>query len=179
MKTYFDSILKGILVGSIAIFLASTVHAEVEENKRMNILFSYEKNPDAWCLAQNIYYEARGSSLADQAGVADVVLNRVKDTRYPNTICEVVRQGETHPNGKMKRNRCQFSWYCDGKSDWPTNYDAWAIAQQQAYMMLERNEYRGITEGATHYHADYVMPRWASSLQLVGRIGEHIFYRWK
>ena len=145
----------------------------------MNVLFSHENEPQAWCLAQNIYYEARGSSLADQAAVADVVLNRVSDNRYPNTICEVVQQGKQHANGQMKRNQCQFSWYCDGKSDYPTNQEAWSKAQQTAYMMIYYQDFRGITEGATHYHADYVKPKWARGLQLVGRIGEHIFYRWK
>ena len=145
----------------------------------MNILFDAENEPQAWCLAQNIYYEARGSNLADQAAVADVVLNRVKDSRYPNTICEVVRQGKQHANGQMVRNMCQFSWYCDGKSDYPLDSESWSKAQQTAYMMIYYNDYRGITEGSTHYHANYVSPRWTRELDLVGRIGVHIFYRWK
>jgi spore germination cell wall hydrolase CwlJ-like protein len=103
----------------------------------------------------------------------------VQDTRYPNTICEVVRQGRKHPNGQMKRNQCQFSWYCDGKSDWPTDMDAWVDAQQIAYMMIVYSDGRGLTEGATHYHATYVKPAWAKQKQLVGRIGKHIYYRWK
>lgn len=148
-------------------------------NANMNILFSHDNEPQVWCLAQNIYYEARGSSLADQAAVADVVLNRVKDSRYPNTICEVVHQGKQYANGQMVRNMCQFSWYCDGKSDYPRDSEAWSKAQQTAYMMFYYKDYRGITEGATHYHADYVKPKWARDLQLVGRIGVHIFYRWK
>ena len=142
-------------------------------------LFTAENEPEAWCLAQNVYYEARGSNRADRIAVADVVLNRVQDTRYPNTICEVVKQGRKHPNGQMKRNQCQFSWYCDGKSDWPTDMDAWVDAQQIAYMMIVHNDGRGLTEGATHYHAHYVGPEWARDLQLVGRIGVHIFYRWE
>ena len=142
-------------------------------------LFSPENNPEAWCLAQNVYYEARSSNRADRIAVADVVLNRVIDTRYPNTICEVVHQGRKNPNGTMKRNMCQFSWYCDGKSDWPTDMDAWVDAQQIAYLMIVHNDGRGLTEGATHYHATYVKPAWAKQKQLVGRIGNHIYYRWK
>ena len=142
-------------------------------------LFTAENEPEAWCLAQNVYYEARGSNRADRIAVADVVLNRVQDTRYPDTICEVVKQGRQHANGQMVRNMCQFSWYCDGKSDWPTNLDAWVDAQQIAYMMIVHNDGRGLTEGATHYHAHYVGPEWARDLQLVGRIGVHIFYRWE
>ena len=137
-----------------------------------------EEFPEVRCMALNIYYEARGSSLADRAGVADVVLNRVNDTRYPNTICEVVKQGVKHSNGQMKRNMCQFSWYCDGKADKPQNEDLWVDAQTLAWNIVENGKHRGLTEGATHYHATYVNPRWAKTLQLVGRIGAHIFYRW-
>jgi len=117
--------------------------------------------------------------------VADVVMNRVKHTHYPNTICEVVRQGKQKPSWKdpavmvMVRNKCQFSWYCDGRSDWPTDMDAWVEAQQIAYNMIVYSDARGITEGATHYHATYVSPEWARDFALVGRIGEHIFYRWE
>jgi spore germination cell wall hydrolase CwlJ-like protein len=78
----------------------------------------------------------------------------------------------------MIRNRCQFSWYCDGKSDWPKNMDAWVEAQQVAYNMMTFGDYVGITEGSTHYHAKYVSPSWARHFTLVGRIGVHIFYRW-
>ena len=141
-------------------------------------LFDAETRPQEWCLAQNIYYEARGSSYADQIAVADVVLNRVDDSRYPNTICEVVQQGKKHANGQMVRNACQFSWYCDGKSDWPKDLDAWVIAQQIAYNMYVHHDYRGLTEGATHYHADYVNPSWARTLTLTGTMGVHKFYRW-
>jgi len=142
-------------------------------------IFSAEQRPQEWCLAQNIYYESRSSNFADMVSVADVVLNRVNDERYPDSICEVVQQGPIGSNGLPKRNQCQFSWYCDGKSDYPTNKDAWVKAQQIAHNMVTYNDYRGITEGATHYHATYVSPKWARDLQLIGRIGEHIFYRWK
>ena len=135
--------------------------------------------PQVECMALNIYYEARGSNLADKAAVADVVLNRVNDKRYPDSICGVVRQGKKHADGSMKRNACQFSWYCDGKSDWPRDTDAWVDAQMIAYNMLQYGQGRGLTEGATHYHADYVKPSWARTLQLTGRIGVHIYYRWQ
>ena len=141
-------------------------------------LFSAEQRPEEWCLAQNIYYESRGSSRADQIAVADVVMNRVEDSRYPNTVCEVVRQGKQYADGRMKRNQCQFSWYCDGKSDWPRDLDAWVIAQQIAHNMITYGDYRGLTEGATHYHANYVSPDWAPTLTLTGTIGVHKFYRW-
>jgi spore germination cell wall hydrolase CwlJ-like protein len=112
------------------------------------------------------------------AAVANVVMNRSKDRRYPDTICGVVQQGKKNADGSMKRNACQFSWYCDGKSDWPKQGDVWFKAQLLAYQIIEDSAYRGLTEGATHYHATYVNPRWAKDLTLIGRIGEHIFYRW-
>ena len=135
--------------------------------------------PQVQCMALNVYYEARGSNLADKAAVADVVLNRVNDSRYPDTVCEVVKQGMKNADGSMKRNACQFSWYCDGKSDRPQDADRWVEAQSIAWNIVEENKFRGISEGSTHYHATYVNPRWAKTLQLVGRIGAHIFYRWE
>ena len=129
---------------------------------------------DLECLAKNIYYEARSSNLADKAAVADVVINRSQDRRYPATICGVVEDGYV-----AGRRDCQFSWFCDGKSDDPQDLDRWMEAQSIAFTMINFGEYRGITEGATHYHATYVNPFWADSLQMVGTIGAHIYYRWE
>ena len=165
--------MKFYIMAVVLLFVANVAQAQTTN------LYTEEDYPQAYCMALNIYYEARGSNLADRAATADVVINRVLDTRYPNTICEVVKQGRQHPSGAMMRNKCQFSWYCDGKHDRPQNEDLWIDAQMLAYQMVHEDKYRGITEGATHYHATYVKPHWASTLQLVGRIGAHIFYRWK
>jgi N-acetylmuramoyl-L-alanine amidase len=104
------------------------------------------------CLALNIYHEARSSNLADQAAVADVVFNRVASTRYPNTVCQVVQQAvisKWHLKTTGKRvpikNKCQFSWYCDGKSDEPTEIDAWERAKLLAKQTYVYKHYRGIT----------------------------------
>ena len=163
------------LIIAVSMLLATLGNAGSIEAKG---LFKAEDKPEMWCLALNIYYEARSSNRADRMAVADVVINRVKHTYYPNTICEVVKQGVQNADGSMKRNKCQFSWYCDGRSDTPNNEDAGVEAQMIAYNMLVHSDSLGITEGSTHYHADYVSPRWARDLQLVGRIGVHIFYRW-
>jgi len=131
------------------------------------------------CLALNIYFETMAVSLADGVAVSDVVMNRVKDSRYPNTICEVVKQGHKHENGQMKRHKCQFSWYCDGKADVPTNAEAWERSRKLARDIYLHKAYVGITEGATHYHANYVKPKWRLSLDRTTRVGSHIFYRQK
>jgi spore germination cell wall hydrolase CwlJ-like protein len=165
--------MKFYIMAAVMLIVANVAQAQTTN------LYTEEDYPQAYCMALNIYYEARGSNLADRVAVADVVQNRVRDTRYPNTICEVVKQGRQHPSGAMIRNQCQFSWYCDGKNDKPQNEDLWIDAQMLAYQMVFEDKYRGITEGATHYHATYVKPHWASTLQLVGRIGAHIFYRWE
>jgi spore germination cell wall hydrolase CwlJ-like protein len=137
--------------------------------------FEYE---EIYCLAQNVYFEARGESLAGQYAVSDVVLNRVQSTHYPNTVCEVVKDAKTW-KGKIIRNKCQFSWYCDGKSDEPTNTDSWHRAVDVAIGIYQNDKYRGLTEGSTHYHTQYVNPSWNKSMDLVGSIGDHIFYRMK
>lgn len=168
--------MKNIIVAAV-LALVSVTSASAREPDIQ--LFTQAEYPEHYCLALNIYYEARGSTLADRAAVANVVMNRTLDRRYPDTICDVVKQGIQDSAGNMVRHQCQFSWYCDGRSDVPTDTDMWVESQMLAWSMIEDNKYRGLTEGATHYHATYVNPRWARDLQLVGRIGEHIFYRWE
>ena len=171
MKSYIESILKGILIGSIAVFIASNVQAKG--------LFTADDDPQAWCLAQNIYYETRGSSLADMAATADVVINRVNDTRYPNTICDVVQQGKKNSNGTMRRNMCQFSWYCDGRSDTPKDELAFERAiEQAAHGYYLHDIGYDVTEGATHYHSTSVDPAWNRAKHFTVSIDDHIFYRW-
>jgi N-acetylmuramoyl-L-alanine amidase len=132
-------------------------------------------NQDVVCLALNIYHEARSESLAGQYAVADVVLNRVESRNYPDDVCSVVYQArmwEGHP----VRDKCQFSWYCDGKSDTPKETDAWYRSLMIAVNILHQNKFRGLTEGATHYHTNYVNPKWNKSMDFIGRIGDHLFY---
>ena len=132
------------------------------------------------CLALNIYHEAKNQSFVGQMAVAQVVMNRVHDSRFPHTVCEVVKQGPTYSWKKdfPVRNKCQFSWYCDGKSDKPKQKKAWGDA-----MHVANGVYNGhlddFVEGATHYHATYVNPSWASSKTYVTRIDDHKFYRWE
>ena len=137
------------------------------------------------CLALNTYHEAKNQSMIGQIATAQVVMNRVADDRYPNTVCEVVKQGPHRPSWENPekeypvRHRCQFSWYCDGKSDIPKNEKAWKKAQDYAYLVLYNRINLDVTEGATHYHATYVRPAWAKTKTRTTRIEKHIFYRWE
>jgi len=131
------------------------------------------------CLALNTYHEAKNQSFIGQVAVAQVVMNRVKDSRYPNNVCDVVKQGLTYKwNPKLPiRNQCQFSWYCDGKSDKAREKKAWDIALTVANGVYYGN-LDDFVEGATHYHAYYVNPSWAETKTYITRIDDHIFYRW-
>ena len=149
---------------------------------------------EARCLAENIYHEARNQGTAGWLAVASVTLNRVTDRRFPNTICEVVFQAETTESWRTKnkdvpdierifypvRHRCQFSWYCDGKPDDINQLGIYMdIMQFSKILLTSRVMMFDITDGATFYHADYVMPSWAKSKIKTIEIGDHIFYRWK
>ena len=138
-----------------------------------------QKRKSLECLAMNIYFETKASSLADAMAVSDVVMNRVYSRHFPNNICDVIYQAVKHQDGTPKRNQCQFSWYCDGKSDEPKNKTAWEKSRKYASDFYIYSKYIGITEGATHYHATYVKPYWAPTLDRITRIGSHIFYRLK
>ena len=137
------------------------------------------------CLALNTYHEAKNQSMVGQIATAQVVMNRVEDKRFPNTVCEVVKQGPTRPSWEDPnkeypiKHRCQFSWYCDGKSDVPKNEKAWRKAQDVAFLVLYNKIQLDVTEGATHYHATYVKPAWAKTKKRTTRIEKHIFYRWE
>ena len=130
-------------------------------------------------LVKNVYFESRNQGIAGQLAVAMVTINRVKDRRFPNTIKEVVTQAYTYKSGFPIRHRCQFSWYCDGKSDkifdWETYND---IKNIVVTYLQNRDIIFDITEGATHYHADYVTPEWRKTKIKTIEIEDHIFYRW-
>ena len=122
------------------------------------------------CLAQAIYYEARSEPRVGQLAVADVVLNRVASRLYPNTICGVVFQGSHRVTG------CQFSFTCDGSMDARLNRRKWKASEDMAGAILAGVRVP-VSRNATHYHANYVSPRWASKLTPTATIGTHKFYR--
>ncbi|MGF1445528.1 MAG: cell wall hydrolase [Pikeienuella sp.] len=126
----------------------------------------------AWsCLAEALYFEARGESLRGQVAVAEVILNRVDHPDYPGSVCGVVRQGEE--NGKYG---CQFTYRCDGRPDAPQDSAAFERVGRVAWVMLEGRE-RELTDSATHYHTTWVNPAWSRKFVRTARIGAHIFYR--
>ena len=123
------------------------------------------------CLARAIYFEARSESELGQLAVAKVILNRVKLSRYPNNICGVVYQGA------QKKTGCQFSFACDGQSDKPRNDKYWRQAQRVANRAMNGTSQLRVIATATNYHADYVKPKWASTMRRLIKIGRHIFYQ--
>lgn len=123
------------------------------------------------CLAEGIYFEARGEPVSGQAAVAQVILNRVRNPAYPKTICGVVYQNKTW------RNRCQFSFACDGIRDRINSPTSWKTAQDVAIAVSAGKIWFKEVGSSTHYHATYVNPRWARHMKRVGKIGLHIFYR--
>ena len=133
------------------------------------------------CLALNTYHEAKNQSMVGQVATAQVVMNRVADSRYPNTVCEVVKQGPKYKGSDIPvRHKCQFSWFCDGKSDEPKrDSKEWFKAKDYARIVLSGRIALDVTEGATHYHATYVRPAWAKTKTRTTRIEKHIFYRWE
>lgn len=124
----------------------------------------------AYCLAQAVYFEARSEPLEGQLAVAQVVLNRVDSPFWPNEICAVVFQNQ------HMRHRCQFSFACDGLSETPRNRQAWRIAEQMAGVALN-GLWDDVTNGSTHYHADYVQPDWRNMMHPTVAHGRHLFYR--
>jgi len=124
------------------------------------------------CLALNIYFEARSEPIEGQIAIAEVTLNRVASTNYPNDVCSVVLQ--------ENKDGCQFSWWCDGKSDQPREHNSLRTSKALAELMLNEGRYiTVIGNEATHYHSNEVHPYWANDLHKIRRIGKHIFYKTK
>ncbi len=150
---------------AIGFLLALPARAGIEMPEEVEI------SEEVKCLALTIYFESRGEPDAGKIAVGHVVMNRVNNPRFPSQVCKVVRQG-----GEWRRYRCQFSWWCDGRSDKPKDHRAWGLSKELANAI-----YAGMsedpTEGALWYHADYVKPYWKNVFARGPKIGRHIFYR--
>ena len=165
-----------IIAAMVAVGVSSVTEARAEQ--RLNTISTEDRE----CLARNIFWEARNQTVEGQVAVAWVTLNRVEDDRFPGSICRVVHQANRDSNGNPIRNQCQFSWYCDGKSDRiPSNViaqRAWEDAQLIADVVLLdwARQKASPVQNATYYHADYVTPRWARNFTQVAQVDTHIFY---
>jgi spore germination cell wall hydrolase CwlJ-like protein len=122
------------------------------------------------CLALTIYHEARGESERGKLAVGHVVMNRAHSVLFPASVCDVVREGG------QQLHRCQFSWWCDGRSDRPKDQ----AARRESLRLAEKIYYgctRDPTAGALWYHSTAVKPSWSKSFGPGKRIDRHVFYR--
>lgn len=133
--------------------------------------YIYNKdNIEHYCLAKNIYHEAKNQPYKGMLAVGQVTLNRVNSRYWKNSICEVVYEGSHKPF------KCQFSWTCDKKPDKiDKSSKAWQLSKHAAVAILEQKV--DVVGDATHFHADYVHPYWADKIERITKIGNHIFYK--
>lgn len=153
-----------------ALLPVSTLPVEAARPFMMPVISLAQSTNAQRCLTQAIYYEAATESDAGKAAVAQVILNRMKHPAYPNTVCGVIYQGSSRPG-------CQFSFACDGSMRRPPVPALWRRSAEIARAALSGHVETSVGM-ATHYHANYVLPRWAPKLTKIEQIGAHIFYRW-
>ncbi len=122
------------------------------------------------CMAQAIYFEARGESVKGEFAVGEVIANRVDSPEFPNSVCGVVYQGAN------RLNACQFSFACDGLPETVADKTAYEKAGKIARLILDGAP-RDLTDGATHFHTVNVNPAWSRSFEETAAIGAHVFYR--
>ena len=181
MKKLFRTLAVTVNLATLIAMIAFGVFHYTEAHAEQAIMNLGEA--EIHCLRQNIYFEAGNQSDLGKRAVAWVTLNRVVDNRYPDSICGVVQQGKQNADGSMVRNACQFSWYCDGKADTvpDTHLEQvqWNKSELIAKSVLRQwfLDYIDPTDGADHYHADYVAPKWAASGEHTVQIDKHLFYR--
>lgn len=122
------------------------------------------------CLSEALYFEARGETVKGQFAVAEVIMNRVKSSRYPDTVCGVINQGTG------RKFACQFTYTCDGRKEVITEKKTYERLRKIAKLMLSDME-KPLTNGATHYHTKSVNPKWSRAFPRTATIGYHHFYR--
>lgn len=169
-----------VLFAIVFLFWTSPAYSQQNVTYHGHVIEFNEYQKEVVCLAKNIYFEAGNQPVAGKVAVAQVVQNRVKHPDYPDNICDVVYQARWKENWKGNlvpvRHMCQFSWFCDGKSDKPVDSATWVFSLLTAERVLQ-GEFGDITEEATHYHADSVHPYWADSLNETVVINNHLFYK--
>ncbi|NVJ96398.1 MAG: cell wall hydrolase [Marivivens sp.] len=148
----------------------ATVPAGLYETATLDAMPSASGGAQWECLAEALYFEARGESLKGQFAVGEVILNRVDSSAYPNSVCGVVNQG----TGRL--HACQFSYTCDGRAEAINERAAWEEVGKVARLLLDGAP-RDLTAGATHYHTRNVNPSWARRFPQTAAIDSHLFYR--
>ncbi len=161
--------------GAGAMVAAPVVHAaDIPADLTIDLSSIVVSKDELVCMALNDYWEARSETMAGRIAVAQVVMNRAMDSRFPSNICEVVKQNFFQ--GAL--NKCQFSWFCDDRADTPYEADAWRTSLKIAAAMLQKDSsIPDPTGGALWYHADHVRPSWTNDYETTTIIGSHVFYR--
>lgn len=162
--------LPGRRAGLPALVSDSTIVTRLTSINTHRLDLAEREQSELDCLAEAVYYEARSESVRGQMAVAEVVMNRVNDSRFPKTVCGVVYQGQTREVG------CQFTFTCDGSLRVKPSGPAWDRARDIAlHVAMGLNT--PVTNHATHYHTDYVNPYWSPGMVKTATVGQHIFYR--
>ena len=169
---------------SDSLFIIEPATLSLKPDYFSNISYSTE---ELECLALNIYFEAGVESTAGKLAVANVTINRKNSGDYPDTICGVVKEGKHYHDKRIDkryplRDRCQFSWYCDGLVDKPKKGRTWNTSLEVAEIALKKHYADiliDITDGSTHYHANWMekYPSWAYTKKKMATIDRHIFYK--
>ena len=189
--------LETVMQTARAVMASLALSYEVETGTPQNL-------DEVYCMAQNVYFEARHESMVGKIAVAHVVMNRIEDKKWPNTVCEVVKEGPVRESWKTKkdptlakedrkyyprRDRCQFSWYCDGKADmlWvtykdgtviPENMTAWRDSIHVALFLMNGDYSMDPTDGAVFYYNPHIAnPSWGAVYDETAMIGNHRFMK--
>ena len=151
-----------------------------DSSEKMSILSLFDSSykeldqEQLTCMAEVMYFEARGEGREGMLAIGHVVMNRTTDPRFPDSVCKVTKQGK-HVNGKPVRNKCQFSWYCDGLPDVIKDNETYLIALELAISVLTGQSTNPVGK-SLYFHAVYVRPRWARIFLRLRKVGKHIFY---
>ena len=143
---------------------------EIFSGETLDHLILLDVDNQVKCLAEAIYFEARGEEVIGQYAVAEVILNRVDSPEFPNSVCRVVSEGAS------KLNACQFSYNCDGKPEYVNDSKSYKRILKLSSILYE-GAARILTDGATFYHSNAVSPSWRTKMKKTSEIGGHIFYK--
>jgi len=187
--------LETVMQTARAVMASLALSYEIDSGESQNL-------DELYCMAQNVYFESRHEPMLGKIAVAHVVMNRIEDKRWPGTVCEVVKEGPVRESWKTKKdpnlpkeervyyprkNRCQFSWYCDGHRDmlWvtykdgtiiPENMTAWRDSVHVALFVMNDKWSMDPTDGATFYYNPHIAnPGWAGKYTETAVIGNHRF----